>query len=120
MIDLKKSLNSILNFLAFENKFISYFLDKYTTNLELVVSAVEAFVYNKLKQISCYNNFLINPNELADIAITNEESINIFDSVERFFAEILPAIVESLNIEDEEIANETDNIDNYIEVGEEG
>ena len=89
-------------------------LDKYTTNLELVVSAVEAFVYNKLKQISCYNNFLINPNELADITITNEESTNIFDSVERFFAEILPAIVESLNIEDEEIANETDNIDKVL------
>lgn len=89
-------------------------LDKYTTNLELVVSAVEAYTYYKLKEISCYNNFLTNPNELAEISISNEENPNIYGSVERFFEEVMPTIIEAINIEDVEEAEVVQNIDKVL------
>ena len=76
-------------------------LNKYTTNLELFVSAVELYIQQKLKATSCYNNFLMNPNELDAISLSATETPIILGAVENFFNEVLPPIIEQLNIEDE-------------------
>lgn len=98
--------------------------NKYTTNLELFVSAVESYIYYKLKEISCYNNFLISPNELSEITVTNEEAPNIYSSVENFFEAVLPQVIEMISIEDEEekadnvgdsvVSEEVQNIDKVL------
>lgn len=89
-------------FLSASNKNNVENTTKYTTNLELLAYAVQAYVNQKLKDTGCYNNFLVNQTDLSDIPVTPEEAVLIYPNIEQFFATIMPTIVEKINIEDVE------------------
>ena len=96
-------------YLSAENKNIAEGTNKYTTNLELFAYAVQSYINQKLKNIGCYNNFLVSQSSLSELSVTPEEAINIYPNIEEFFAIIMPLISEDINIEDVE-ENGQDNI----------
>lgn len=94
-------------FLSAANKNNIEVTTKYTTNLELFAHAVQAYINQKLKDIGCYNNFLVNQTDLSEISVTPEEAVIIYPAIETFFATVMPMIVEQINVEDvaEEVMN---------------
>ena len=91
--------------------------NKYTTNLELFVCAVEFYVNDKLKKMSSYNNYLINQNELMESPINEEEAVDIYRSLDNFFAVVIPMVSESIVITNEETESQEEiskNIDKVI------
>lgn len=84
---------------------------KYTDNLELVVQAVQAYINKKLKDISCYNNFLVSQNDINEIIIDIEEEPIIFGAVENYFSRALPIISSILTIKEDKEKDEVKNED---------
>ena len=70
-------------------------------DLYLFEKAVNSYVSYKLKELSAYNNFLVDYNE-ENVIISDEESLIFYPEIEKFFIEVLPVISEKVHIEPEE------------------